>query len=695
LAPGTYVDNVQVTSSAAANMPSFPVTLTVSNAATLIPNPPSLTFNYQVAQVIPPSQTITLSSSAAPLNFSVAATATTCPGFLTVSPAAGTTFAGQNQVTVGVDVTNLNTTQTCTGTLTFTSPGLTSPVIVPVTMNVSTNPLLNVGVPSINITALAGSPATTLSVSLTSTTGSVTFKAEANTNPIGLTWLSVSPNNGNTPTNLVVNITPGTLAVGTYTGSIIVSSATAGAFPTQTIPVTLTIAATNITVTPASLTFNQALGGIAPPFQTLQVTGVPAGTTIGTIVTLLNGAGWLTANVANNTVTVTANGSALSQGTYSGVVTVIVPGASNSPFNIPVTLLVGAPQTLLSSATVVNFSYQVGAVTPPTQSVQLSSSGSSVPFTATFVAGTNTPASLVAVSPTSGNTPSALALSLNQATLSTLAPGTYSGKVTVSSTAIPGGDLTINVNVTVSAAAAPVAISVVNGASFAPGQVSPGELISIFGTNMGPTPGVGFVPVNGKIDVTLAGTQVLFDNVPAPMIFVSATQINAIVPYEVATLLNTGVGTRMTVVRGGVTSAPIVLGVAATNPAIFSATQTGMGQGAILNQNLSANSVSNPAAKGSFISIYATGEGSLTPFVPNGTIIGLLPPFPRPLVDVSVTIGGQAAVVSYAGSAPTLVAGVMQVNAMIPATTGSGPQQVVLKVGNNTNTTQVINVVVQ
>ncbi len=610
-----------------------------------------------------------------------------------MSPASGTTFAGQNQVTVGVGVTGLNTTQTCTGTLTFTSPGLTSPVTVPVTLNVSTNPLLNVGVPSINLTALAGSAPTTLSVSLTSTTGSVTFNAAANTNPIGLTWLSVSPNSGNTPTNLVVTITPGTLAVGTYTGSITVSSNPTGAFPTQTIPVTLTIAATNITVTPASLTFNQALGGVAPPFQTLQVTGVPAGTTIGTIVTLLNGAGWLTANVANNTVTVTANGSALSQGTYSGVVTVIVPGASNSPFNIPVTLVVGAPQSLSASATTVNFSYQAGALTPASQSVQLSSSGASVPFTATFVPGTANVAGLVIIAPTSGNTPNTLVLSLNQAALSTLAPGTYSGKVVVSSASIP--DLTINVNLTVAAAAAPVAISVVNGASFAPGQVSPGELISIFGTNMGPTPGVGFVPVDGKIDVTLAGTQVLFDNVPAPMIFVSATQINAIVPYEVASLLNTGVGTRVTVVRGGVSSAPIVLGVAATNPAIFSATQTGMGQGAILNQNLSANSVSNPAAKGSFVSIYATGEGSLTPFVPNGTIIGLTPPFPRPFADVSVTIGGQAAFVSYSGSAPTLVAGVMQVNAMIPATIGSGPQQVVLKVGTNTNNTQVINVVVQ
>jgi len=427
----------------------------------------------------------------------------------------------------------------------------------------------------------------------------------------------------------------------------------------------------------------------------LLVSGVPTGGTIGAVTTLLNGTGWLTATVSGATVTVTANGSTLSQGTYNGFVTVIVPGAGNSPLSVPVTLIVGAAQSLLLSATTVNFTYQIGAATPASQSVQLSSSGAAVPFTATFNGGTTSPAGLVTVTPASGMTPTALALALNPTVLATLAAGAYSGNVVVSSTAIPGGDQTIKVNLTVAAAAPPTIVSVVNGASFAPGPVSPGEIISIFGSNMGPTPGVGFVPVNGKIDVTLAGTQVLFDNVPAPMIFVSGGQINAIVPYEVASLVGTGQGTKVTVVRNGVASNQVILGLTATSPAIFSSLQTGNGQGAILNQNLSANTVSNPAAKGSFVSIYATGEGSLAPFVPNGTIMPLVLPLPAPIAKVTVTIGGQPATVSYAGEAPGLVAGVLQVNAMVPATIGSGPQQVVLTIGTNSNSTQVINVAVQ
>ena len=350
---------------------------------------------------------------------------------------------------------------------------------------------------------------------------------------------------------------------------------------------------------------------------------------------------------------------------------------------------------LTPSATTVNFSYQAGGATPASQTIQLTNTGPPVTFTAAFTGGTTSPAGLVTVAPSSGTTPGPLVLSLNPAVLSTLALGTYSGNVVVSSTAIPGGDQTIKVNLTVAAPGAPAILSILNGASFTPGPVSPGEIISIFGSNMGPTPGAGFTPISGKIDVTLAGTQVLFDNVPAPLIFVSATQINAIVPYEVANLLGTATGSKVTVVRGGVASTPLVVGVIATNPAIFSTLQTGNGQGAILNQDLSVNAATNPAAKGSVVLIYGTGEGSLTPFVPTGTITGSALPLPKPTGEVSVTIGGKPATILYGGEAPGLIAGVIQVNAIVPNDVGSGPQQIVLKIGSNSNTQQVINVAAQ
>ena len=79
--------------------------------------------------------------------------------------------------------------------------------------------------------------------------------------------------------------------------------------------------------------------------------------------------------------------------------------------------------------------------------------------------------------------------------------------------------------------------SITNAASFLPGPIAPGEIISIFGNNIGPaTPasGTGFHHGSGTVPITLAGVTVTFNNVDAPLIFVGPNQINAIVPYEVS-----------------------------------------------------------------------------------------------------------------------------------------------------------------
>jgi uncharacterized protein (TIGR03437 family) len=134
--------------------------------------------------------------------------------------------------------------------------------------------------------------------------------------------------------------------------------------------------------------------------------------------------------------------------------------------------------------------------------------------------------------------------------------------------------------------------------------------------------------------------------------------------------------------------------VAATVPAIFSATQTGNGPGAILNADNSPNGPSHPAAAGSIVQIFATGEG-LSQDAVTGSVTPAQPPFRTPLAPVSVTIGGLSAQIVFAGEAPGLVSGILQVNAIIPAGTGSGPQVVVLQVGGSVNNTQAITVAVQ
>ncbi len=700
LAPGSYTENVTITSAGAGNNPqTLPVTLVVSSNAALTATNTHLNFNFEIGQSAPPSQTLTIGSTGVPLSYQAAATTSNCGNFLSVSPTNGNTFGNQNQLVVSVSTTGLTTSQVCNGTVTLSVPGSTSaPLVIPVTMDVSTTPLLNVSQSAISMSALVGGAATQQTVSVTSTDpgSQLTFTAFAATNPPGLTWLAVTPNSGNTPNNLQITINPANLGVGVYTGTVTVSS-TAPNVPAQTIAVTLTIVSSNATATPANgLSFTQTVGGAAPGSQMVQIGGVPTGATIGVgSVTTLNGSGWLNATASGNTVTVTANGTLLPQGSYLGVVTVFVPGAGNSPLYIPVMLTVGAAPTLAVSSTSVSLSAQLGTTISGSQTVQVTSTGSNVPFTAAFTPVTG--GAFATVTPASGNTPATVTIALNPAVISSLAAGSYTGTVTIASPNIAGGNKNVTVNLTVTAATTPVITSLENGASLqATNSVSPGEIISFFGTNLGPaTPPAGTsfqLTASGTVPTTLAGATVMFNNVAAPLLFVSQTQINAIVPYEMASF-NTAT---VTIQFANTTSANFQVQIVPTEPAIFSLSQGGSGQGAILNQNFSVNGASNPAAKGSVISIYATGEGQIKPAGTTGCVTSLAAPYPVPVATpITATIGGVPATLSYNGEAPGLVCGVLQVNAMIPTTVASGPQPIVLTLGTGTNSQQTITVAVQ
>jgi len=480
--------------------------------------------------------------------------------------------------------------------------------------------------------------------------------------------------------------------VGTYTGTITVVS---GAATPETVPVTLVVVASNVSGSTTSLAFAQSLGSAQPASQSITISGIPVGTTIGAVTTELSASNvnWLSASVSNaNTVSVTVNGSQLGTGTYNGIVTVIVPGAGNSPLNIPVTFTISNAASLAVSPTAVNFSYQAGSATlPAAQSVQVTSTGGSVPFTAVFAPINLNVPNLITVTPASGTTPGTISLAVNQSVLSGLAPGTYTGTVTVASASIPTGSQTINVTVSVTGAPPPVVGSLNNAATLQPGAVSPGEIVTFFGTGLGPVTGVPFTTVNGKLPTTLAGVTVSFNSVPAPLLFVSSTQINAIVPYEIAGQVSANVVVTYT----NSSSTAFQAQITTTAPGIFSVSQGGNGQGAILNQNSSPNSSTNPAAKGSVIQIFGTGEGQLVPAVATGSFTSLTGPYPMPVAKVTATIGGLPAQITYAGEAPSLISGLLQVNAVLPAGIGSGPQQIVLTIGNNTNNQQTITVFVQ
>ena len=187
--------------------------------------------------------------------------------------------------------------------------------------------------------------------------------------------------------------------------------------------------------------------------------------------------------------------------------------------------------------------------------------------------------------------------------------------------------------------------------------VAPGEVVSLFGTGLGPAGGVsGQAGSTGQLPVTLAGTQVLFDGVAAPLLYVSQTQVNAVTPYA----LTPGKSTRVQVVAGTAAS-PVFQGiVVSSQPAIFA----NGASSASLNQDGTPNSVSNPAKLGSIVTVWATGAGPVYPTPADGEVATAAQNYFCCFVLVN---NDEYAEVLYAGAAPGMVAGVVQINFRLPA----------------------------
>jgi len=254
---------------------------------------------------------------------------------------------------------------------------------------------------------------------------------------------------------------------------------------------------------------------------------------------------------------------------------------------------------------------------------------------------------------------------------------TATGAYTISF-ALTAGAIAHTVSVTLNVTNLPqfTSAGVVSAASFAGGGVSPGEIVAIFGQDMGPASVALGSFANGQLSTQAGGTQVTFGGVAAPIVYSLAGQVSAIVPYEV-----TGPVTQVQITYNGQTSPALPVAVVPAAPGIF--TLPGGSQAAALNADLSVNGAGNPAAKGSVVVLFATGEGQTNPGGVDGRLATTV--FPAPQLPVTVTIGGQTAQILYAGAAPYEVAGVLQINVMVPSNIPSGAAQVSLQVGTQTS----------
>jgi uncharacterized protein (TIGR03437 family) len=226
---------------------------------------------------------------------------------------------------------------------------------------------------------------------------------------------------------------------------------------------------------------------------------------------------------------------------------------------------------------------------------------------------------------------------------------------------------------------------VTNAATFLPGAIAPGEIITIFGSSLGPEAlsGLQLTPDRQFITKSVSGTRVLFDGVPGPIIYTTAGQVSAIVPYAVSARATTD----LQVEYNGRISNRITLEVVPSTPGIFTFDSSGHGLGAVLNQDNQVNSATTPAGKGSVVVVYATGGGQTVPMAEDGRITTGATTQAQ---QVSVSIAGIRAEVLYAGSAPGLVSGVLQLNVRVPESVASGLQPIEIDVGTASSQAGVV-----
>ncbi len=233
---------------------------------------------------------------------------------------------------------------------------------------------------------------------------------------------------------------------------------------------------------------------------------------------------------------------------------------------------------------------------------------------------------------------------------------------------------------------------ITNSASaIATGTVAPNELVSFFGAALGPLAGLPAEVVNGVLTTSLGGVEVQFDGVAAPLLYAGPNQINAIVPSHVAGQSSTTV----TIVTPAGEIAGIALSVAPSVPEVFSYGPPGNAAIA-MNQDLTLNSATNPAAQGSIVTVWASGGGLTGNPEVDGAITGTkYYPLMLPLEVLNgfpgvVLLGPvpliPAPQVQYSGDAPELVKGTIQVNFSIPqypAPATAGPAEFYFRVGTS------------
>jgi uncharacterized protein (TIGR03437 family) len=348
----------------------------------------------------------------------------------------------------------------------------------------------------------------------------------------------------------------------------------------------------------------------------------------------------------------------LAAGVYQGAIQIISKGAANSPQTVNVTLNVSSQPVLTAAPGSIALTYHSGDQAPDGIALSVGSAVATGFSVDTYSRG------WLEVTPNEGTTPASVTVWVNPYDMP---PGQYQGEVRLKPTGATATEVTVPVNLTVVATPSFEASGVMNAASYQPGWMSPGSMVSIYGSTLGiQSASVTQAP----LPTTLGGTQVSLNGIVAPLYSVSPGQITFQVPFEIAA----GPAV-LRVITDGVQSSPLLVSVSAASPGI----SMDRGQSVILNQDWSANSASQPAQPGSVVVVYLTGLGAAVPALASGQPAPANPPSTLAL-PVAAQLGGKSANVLFAGPAPGM-AGVYQVNLQVPAGLAGGSAPLAIGAG--------------
>ena len=207
---------------------------------------------------------------------------------------------------------------------------------------------------------------------------------------------------------------------------------------------------------------------------------------------------------------------------------------------------------------------------------------------------------------------------------------------------------------------------IVNSASYMHNVIAPGEIVTVFGEGIGPAEICTMqLDASGAASTTLCDTEVTFNGNPAPILYARSDTVSAVVPLS---LLQANV--RVQVQYQGMLTAQSSVPVYPAVPGIYTLDSTGTGQAAVRHwPDYSVNGPSNPADRGSTIMVYMTSGGPTDPPGEAGAIVSGIEELQLP---VRAEIGGVPAQVGFAGSAPGLIKGALQVNIQIPENAPTG-----------------------